>query len=86
MPMRRRSRASQFLASAMSMASASVDRLNQSPARLAFLFDYDADGARRSGVSRRCDGAARAVVTALADELASAPRLDRERFARSRIR
>ena len=35
----------EFLASAMAMASASVDRLNQVPARLAFLFDYDADGA-----------------------------------------
>src|SRR5882724_589366 len=32
----------EFLASAMAMASASVDRLNQVPARLAFLFDYDA--------------------------------------------
>ena len=31
-----------FLASAMAMASASVDRLSDVPARLAFLFDYDA--------------------------------------------
>ena len=36
----------EFLASAMPMASASVDRLDQVPARLAFLFDYDAGRAR----------------------------------------
>src|SRR5262249_26155078 len=35
-------RALEFLASAMPMASASVDRLAQVPARLAFLFDFDA--------------------------------------------
>src|SRR5712691_6755546 len=33
----------EFLATAMSMATASVDRLNQIPARLALLFDYDAN-------------------------------------------
>ena len=35
----------EFLASVMPMASASVDRLDQVPARLAFLFDYDAEAA-----------------------------------------
>jgi glutamyl-tRNA synthetase len=71
-----------FLATAMAMASASVDRLNQVPARLAFLFDYDAQAALRDEhllEEMRGDGA-RAVVTALAEELASAPRLDREKF------
>jgi nondiscriminating glutamyl-tRNA synthetase len=71
-----------FLAAAMAMASASVDRLNQIPARLAFLFDYSP--ARTLGDAGICsemstDGA-RAVVTALAEELAAAPRLDREKF------
>jgi nondiscriminating glutamyl-tRNA synthetase len=72
----------EFLASAMVMASASVDRLNQVPARLAFLFDYDADAvlsAPRLLEEMRVDGA-RSVVGALAEALASAPRLDRERF------
>jgi glutamyl/glutaminyl-tRNA synthetase len=71
-----------FLAFAMAMASASVDRLNQVPARLALLFDYSAETALRDPVVReemRGDGAA-AVVAVLAEELASAPRLDRERF------
>jgi nondiscriminating glutamyl-tRNA synthetase len=72
----------QFLASAMSMASASVDRLNQIPARLGFLFDYSPDRALEDpGVrGEMTTEAARAVVDALAEELAPAPRLDRERF------
>jgi len=72
----------EFLASAMVMASASVDRLNQVPARLAFLFDYDAEAvlsAPRVLEEMRVDGT-RSVVGALAEALASAPRLDRERF------
>jgi glutamyl/glutaminyl-tRNA synthetase len=71
-----------FLASAMAMASASVDRLNQVPARLAFLFDYDAGaalGEARLLEEMRGEGA-RSVVTALAEALTTAPRLDRERF------
>jgi hypothetical protein len=66
----------------MSMATASVDRLNQVPARLALLFDYDASATLAApGVREEMgtDGA-HAVATALAAELASAPRLDRERF------
>jgi nondiscriminating glutamyl-tRNA synthetase len=71
-----------FLASAMAMASASVDRLNQVPARLAFLFHFDpavalADATVRGEMSA---APARAVVAALAEELAAAPRLDRETF------
>lgn len=72
----------QFLTGAMSMITASVDRLNQVPTRLAFLFDYDAartlaDAPLRAEMSGE---GAREVAAALADELASAPRLDRERF------
>ena len=72
----------EFLASAMVMASASVDRLNQVPARLAFLFDYDANAALadpQTVAEMRGDGA-RAVAAALAEELAASPRLDREVF------
>jgi nondiscriminating glutamyl-tRNA synthetase len=72
----------EFLSVAMAMASASVDRLNQVPARLAFLFDYDARSVldRDAIAAEMGAAAARAVVRALAGELAAAPRLDRERF------
>ena len=53
----------EFLASVMPIASASVDRLDQVPARLAFLFDYDAASARsrcaRRGGDERGWGASR---------------------------
>jgi len=71
-----------FLASTMPMISASVDRLDQVPARLAFLFDYSAERALdEPGVRAEMalDGP-RAVVRALADALADTSRLDRERF------
>ena len=72
----------EFLASTMPMVSASVDRLNQVPARLAFLFDYDAETVLRDPhlLEEMRSGAARSVVTALAEVLAESPRLDRERF------
>jgi nondiscriminating glutamyl-tRNA synthetase len=72
----------EYLAAVMGMASASVDRLDQVPGRLALLFDYAADAILRDPQLReemRSDGA-RAVVAALADELAAAPRLTREIF------
>jgi RNA polymerase sigma factor (TIGR02999 family) len=75
-------RGREFLASAIGIASASVDRLNQVPARMRFLFDYDAAAALGDEALRaemRGEDA-RAVVTALAEELASAPRLTREIF------
>jgi glutamyl-tRNA synthetase/nondiscriminating glutamyl-tRNA synthetase len=70
----------EFLASTMVMASASVDRLDQVPARLALLFDYDATRALDNpGIrSEMVAPGARAVVAGLAEELAQAPRLDRE--------
>ena len=72
----------QFLASAIGIASASVDRLSQVPPRLAFLFDYDAPAALADAgllAEMRGEGA-RSVVAVLAEELGAAPRLDREKF------
>ena len=72
----------EFLASAMGMASASVDRLNQFPGRLAFLFDFTPQGSiDDEQIRAELDTeAARAVIAAFAEELAAAPRLDRDRF------
>ena len=66
----------------MTMTSASVDRLNQVPGRLRFLFDYDAEAVLRDPrlLEEMRSGGARAVVTTLADQLATSPRLDREGF------
>jgi hypothetical protein len=81
-PMAPDGRGLEFLASATAIATGSVDRLDQVPARLAFLFDYAPartleDPRVREEMS--ADGP-RAVVRALAEVLAAAPRLDRERF------
>jgi nondiscriminating glutamyl-tRNA synthetase len=81
-PIRPTARALEFLASVMPIASGSVDRLDQVPARMSFLFDYSPDHALADpvvGEEMRADGA-RAVVRALADALADAPRLDRDQF------
>jgi nondiscriminating glutamyl-tRNA synthetase len=71
-----------YLAAIMAMVTSSVDRLNQIPARLAFLFDYDASRALTDPPIRAemSSGGARAVVAALAEELTAAPRLDRDGF------
>jgi nondiscriminating glutamyl-tRNA synthetase len=71
-----------FLASAIPIASGAVDRLDQVPGRLATIFDYSPEHTLADAVlagEMRAD-AARAVVSALAEQLATAPRLDRERF------
>ena len=71
----------QFLQEVVPMAAASVDRLDQVPARLAFLFDYSAERALAQPETRAEAEAARAVVTALAEELATAePLRDRDAF------
>jgi nondiscriminating glutamyl-tRNA synthetase len=72
----------EFLAAAMPMASASVDRLDQVPGRLAFLFDYDpARALSDAQTAAEMQGeATRAVVAALAEELTAVPRLDRDKF------
>jgi glutamyl-tRNA synthetase/nondiscriminating glutamyl-tRNA synthetase len=72
----------EYLASAMPIASESVDRLDQIPARLSTLFTYAADAAVADETIRAemmTDGA-RAITRVFADELASGPRLDREKF------
>jgi nondiscriminating glutamyl-tRNA synthetase len=71
-----------FLASVMPIATGSVDRLDQVPGRLAFLFNFSPDAALIDPVVRdemHADAAKR-VVRALAEVLASQPRLDRDRF------
>ena len=71
-----------FLAGAMAMATASVDRLDQIPARLALLFDYDPARALADpqvSDEMRTEGS-QAVAVALAEELAAASRLDRAAF------
>jgi glutamyl-tRNA synthetase/nondiscriminating glutamyl-tRNA synthetase len=72
----------EFLASVMPIATGSVDRLEQVPARMSFLFEYDARRALADdGVRREMQAdAATAVVRALSEVLAVSPRLDRERF------
>jgi nondiscriminating glutamyl-tRNA synthetase len=79
-----------FVASVMPMVSASVDRLNQVPSRLAFLFEFSPEDALQDDDIRQevtTDGA-RQVIAALAEELRQAPRLDRDRFRElaSRVR
>jgi nondiscriminating glutamyl-tRNA synthetase len=70
-----------FLAQVVPAVAASVDRLDQVPARLKFLFDYSAERALGNPVIRAESVAARAVVDALAEVLASAPpMLDRDAF------
>jgi glutamyl-tRNA synthetase/nondiscriminating glutamyl-tRNA synthetase len=81
--------AQEFLAFAVSAAAASVDRLDQVPARLRFLFDYSASRALEDAGIRAEAEASRAVIDALAEVLASSPRLvDRETFraATTRVR
>jgi nondiscriminating glutamyl-tRNA synthetase len=72
----------QFLASAMAMVTASVDRLDQIPGRLAFLFEYAPEKALADStvLQEMSAEGSRAVVLALVDVLKAAPRLDRERF------
>jgi glutamyl-tRNA synthetase/nondiscriminating glutamyl-tRNA synthetase len=61
--------------------AASVDRLDQLPDRLRFLFDYSASRALENQSVRDEAAAASSVIGALADELAGGPPLtDREAF------
>ncbi len=71
-----------YLASVMPMVAASVDRLDQAPSRLAFLFEYaPAAALDDAGVREEMEApAARAVAAALAEVLAGAPRLDKDGF------
>jgi nondiscriminating glutamyl-tRNA synthetase len=56
-----------FLAAVVPLAAASVDRLDQVPARLRFLFDYSAERALGDSSVRAEADAARPVIAALAD-------------------
>jgi nondiscriminating glutamyl-tRNA synthetase len=71
-----------YLASVVPLASGSVDRIEEMPSRLAFLFDFDPARARSHADVQEVLNAAGAadVIAALARELAAAPRLDRELF------
>jgi glutamyl/glutaminyl-tRNA synthetase len=70
-----------YLESLMPMAVGSVDRLEEIPDRLAFLFDYDAAAAlARPAVAEVLhEPGARDVIAALPDAIAG-PLLDRESF------
>lgn len=70
-----------YLAEIVPVTAASLDRLEQLPARLAFLFDYSAERALANDAMRAEALAARPVVDALVAELASGePLLDKEAF------
>ncbi|MFN7915551.1 MAG: glutamate--tRNA ligase [Vicinamibacterales bacterium] len=71
-----------YLASVVPIASGSVDRLDQVPSRLSLIFGFAPEAAlgdQGIAAEMQADGA-QAVVRALAGELASAGRLDRDRF------
>jgi hypothetical protein len=79
----------EFLERIVPAAAASVDRLEQVPARLNFLFDYSASRALNEPSVRAEALAARPVIDALAEELQQSPRLlDRDAFraAAARVR
>jgi nondiscriminating glutamyl-tRNA synthetase len=71
-----------YLATLVPMAAGSVDRLEEIPFRLRFIFEFDAArAAQRPEVAEVLgDDGARLVIAAFADELQRAPRLDRELF------
>lgn len=70
-----------FLASVVPLVTASVDRLDQIPARLRFLFDYSTVRALQDPSLREEAEAARPVIAALVDVLADCASLtDRDAF------
>jgi glutamyl-tRNA synthetase/nondiscriminating glutamyl-tRNA synthetase len=70
-----------YLTSVMPMVTESVDRLDQVPDRLAFLFEYaPEDALRLPGAEDVRDESSRRVLEALVRTLAAAPRLDKDRF------
>jgi len=78
-----------FLEHVVPIAATSVDRLDQIPARLAFLFDYSATRALENAAIAEEARGARTVIEALAEELQqSPPLLNRELFraAAARVR
>jgi nondiscriminating glutamyl-tRNA synthetase len=80
-----------YIASLLPMAAGSVDRLNEIPARVRFIFEYDARASlgREDVRSVLHEPGARAVIDALAEELAARDRLmdkDAFRAAAARVR
>jgi glutamyl/glutaminyl-tRNA synthetase len=71
-----------YLESIVAMATGSVDRINEVPSRLRFLFAYDPREALARGDVREVldHPGAGTVIEVLADELSRAPRLDRDTF------
>jgi glutamyl/glutaminyl-tRNA synthetase len=80
----------EYLIAALPMAVGSVDRLEEIPDRLKFLFEFDpaASLAREDVASVLHETGARDVIAALPQELAAAGRLDRDAFraAATRVR
>src|SRR5688572_7556643 len=71
----------QYLASVVPVVAAAVDRLDQLPERLRFLFDFSADRVLASDNARAEAQRSAPVIRALAEELASTPpMLDRDGF------
>jgi glutamyl-tRNA synthetase/nondiscriminating glutamyl-tRNA synthetase len=82
---------SEYLARVVPLAAASIDRIEQVPSRLRFLFDYSAERALTDAAIRAesSEPGARAVIAAFARELAASPRLhdkDTFRAAAARVR
>jgi glutamyl/glutaminyl-tRNA synthetase len=79
---RRTDEAIEFLTTLLPMAVGSVDRLDEIPSRVHFLFEFDAarslERPEIAGVLH--EAGAREVIAALADELQDAGRLDRDAF------
>jgi glutamyl-tRNA synthetase/nondiscriminating glutamyl-tRNA synthetase len=71
-----------YLASILPLASGSVDRIEQMPSRLRFLFDFDPFRALLRADTQEVlnEPGAHEVILAIARELAAAPRLDRASF------
>jgi glutamyl-tRNA synthetase len=88
--LRRTDAGMEYLVSVLPMAAGSVDRLEEIPDRLRFLFQFDpAESLRRPEVAEViAEPGARDVIAALADELATAERLTRDSFraAAARVR
>src|SRR6185503_13091242 len=79
----------EFLIQVVPAAAASVDRVEQIPQRLSFLFDYSAARALENPQIAEESRGARVVIDALAEDLrAAGPLLDREAFraAATRVR
>jgi nondiscriminating glutamyl-tRNA synthetase len=87
---RRTDEAMEYLASLLPMAVGSVDRIEEIPDRVRFLFEFDpAMSLQRADVVEVLNApGAREVVASLAEELNGAGRLDREAFraAAARVR